>query len=333
MQLTAAQNGLDPLTHYWYEVGPHDLRRICDDRPWVERLRFELTPDIECPDCRAIHWDDLTNGQAVTKLTYNLTGAFAHCPQDVLFVPDHGLEAKGNDMMFIVPMVTFGQFYAAQDDDRQQLAIVSKFADDKCRERARRRNPQPGRRGWAPPPQQLEGLVLKAVRRNDLYCLERDIEEFLRPLEGEQEDALKALADCIITTWRDDGLHVHRARSARVDVGEEDHALTIKTDPAVHMETLVGDLVVKMWLGPDEIPEQLTEFCHYAMRKAKQERYVWGSAVPGLWDVPRCRMRLATRPLPDDIDERVAVVAAKFRTIYDALPQQPRLPGINGEGR
>ena len=91
LRLTAAQNGLDPLTHYWFKSGQNDYRRICDSGPWVKGLRYKFPLGRECLNCRALDHTDKMVGKRAFSLTRNLKGIFAPRQEDVLYLPGNGL--------------------------------------------------------------------------------------------------------------------------------------------------------------------------------------------------------------------------------------------------
>ena len=115
--LTAAQDGLDPYTHYWYRVGHRSYRRVCDDAPWVGGARYESPPNAECSDCSIMHHEDQRCGRRMFKLTRVPKGYLAPRPCDVLYNEDDQFSIKAVGAMRPVHMGQFTDYYVARKND------------------------------------------------------------------------------------------------------------------------------------------------------------------------------------------------------------------------
>ena len=214
-RLTAAQSGLDPLTHYWLKADKNDYRRLCDDAQWTKGWRYERPPGIECLTCRAMRRDDRLFGRQVFSLTYTLRGIFAPSPGDMVYVPDDGLSSHdlngGGAAVAQVSMTTFANFYVAGTKDREK--IVRDFNDGK------------GFNYYGP----LTALLKRYLKTGDIEGLRNAIPNLNPKLSNYRSwmaDLESAKLDCI-NLWTSRRASYFRVRPAGVSLGR----LTVRVNP------------------------------------------------------------------------------------------------------
>ena len=123
MRLTAAQNGLDPRTHYWYRASKNDYRRICDDTDWQNRIPGAAI-GLVCGPCLSMRRTDREEGSRAFSLTYRRNGVFAGGLADTM---DDHKEAR----TMRVTMFKFAEFCVGSDSERAR--IIAKRKDDQRR--------------------------------------------------------------------------------------------------------------------------------------------------------------------------------------------------------
>ena len=303
-RLTAAQSGLDPLTHYWLKAGKNDYRRLCDDAPWTKGLRYERTPGNECQACRDVRYIDRQYGLGVFfSMTYKLRGVFAPSPGDVLYVPYDGLSFNPNGdgaPVTQVSMSKFTDFYVAESEDREK--IVEDFHD--------------GGRGFNPYGP-LTTLLKRHLKSGDIEAL-REANFNLSPESSNYEARLatleRARQDCIAFWIRNQPASYFEVRPTGVHLDR----LTVNVSPEIGMKTEGGERALRLWHREERLRPELSAVYHYLLARAV-ENMLWGGVAAGIWDVRR-RVILVPPILPDDMASRVSDAALDFMRIWDSLP-------------
>ncbi len=306
VRLTAAQNGLDPLTHYWFKVGRNEYRRICDSVAWRKGSRYKFPPSRECKDCRELKYADKEVGNRVFSLTYRLKGVFAPNPQDQLYIPNSLLEL--DKTMKPVSISTFTSFCIGSTAEQERIV---------------RNIIRPGRFG--PPYVAFYGMLNRThLATKDLDSL-RDAEPNLSPCGERYEKTRTAILELkknYIAFWE-------RERGEVCDVPKHFHTiistyrgdLAIKIDPDCGIKTNAGEQALKLWLSAVEKRDEYSVVFHYLLQKARQEP-TWPARLHlGVLDVPR--QVFAYPPLmPQNIEEQIVERAADLlRRITD--PSNP----------
>ena len=300
-RLTAAQAGPEPNLHYWYKVAKDDYRRICDDAPWAQGLRYAPSPVKECHQCRAMRDADRRSGWAAFSLTYILKGVFAVSPEDVIYTPSL-LDRNPNEgaAMKPVTLLTFSEFciYPAGHDRREK--IVQNFAEPQYGPSNAAVRGMFQRTHWKTG--EIDTLVTAEPKVNKCRC------DYAKVVEN--ADALK---HDYIALWREREASFFRVAPRHVDLSIGD--LTVRVNPEVGMITRDGARVLKVWLGSRKMQKRRYEVCHYLMREAVK-RPEWPGWPIGIWDVRR--RALPVEPLlPDDIGRVVMDAAADFLRLLD----------------
>ena len=297
-RLTAAQSGLDPLTHYWFKAGKDDYRRLCDDAPWARGLRYERPPGIECLLCRAMRHDDRLRGRQVFFLTYALQGIFAPSLGDVVYVPSDGLSSHdlngGDALMRQVSMPMFARFYVAGSKGRE--GIVSRFKKGE------------GFNYYGP----LTALLRRHLESGDIEGLRSARPNLRSEYRSRASDCENAKLDCI-DLWTSRRASYFEVPPVGVPLG----LLTVNAAPEVGMRTADGERVLKLWYSPDPMAPTLAEVYHYLLAKGG-ENLAWAGWEPGIWDVRRQAIPIPPT-LPDDIDHTVADAAADLIRLLDSV--------------
>ena len=253
LRLTAAQNGLDPLTHYWFKVGEGEYRRICDSVAWRPGIRFRFPPREECEECRALHYTDRVAGQQVFSLTYKLPGGLAPKQNDHLHQPADGQELR-IAMPSLISIKTFTNFCLASPRDRDRM-----------------RRP---RGDFAP----YYASLLKELRVR--HWATEDIErlngvEFnlLRTSKGfESKNAdLHEVLQHYINFWTTQKGEVFEVPKLCTRISTDIGDLHVKVDPEIGMRNAAGEQALKLRFDQPEITRRFLEIFHYLLEKATTE--------------------------------------------------------------
>ena len=293
LRLTAAQNGLNPLTHYWFKAGGNDYRRLCDDGSWARGLRYKTPPGRECPSCRVMHLDDRRVGRRAFSLTYNLKGVFAPRLRDVKYVPDYGL---GADAMKEVSVSTFARFCVSSPAQRE--GTVRAFAG------------LPGAsRGFNP----YVGLLALFRRTHwetgeidNLVDAQPNLNPRAKKYESRQA-SFEKLKQAYIDLWRRRDASFFKVEPIGVSVGD----LTVRVDPEVGMRTVDGERALKLWFNDKEMTPRLSHVYHYLFGEASKDQGWPVERHLGIWDVPRLALPLPPS-LPDNMEDIVVSAASDF---------------------
>ena len=255
LRLTAPQNGLDPLTHYWFKVGRNEYRRICDSVAWRKGTRYKFPPGRECKDCRELKYADQRVGNRVFSLTYRLKGVFTPNLQDQLYIPNNLLEL--DKTMKQVSIATFTRFCTGSPTSQERTV----------------ENVLNGG-GFGPPYQAFYGMLNRTHwATNDLNSL-RDAEPNLSPCGRRYKQtriAILELKKNYIAYWE-------RQRGEVCDVPKNFHAtistvrgdLAIKIDLDCGMRTNAGEQALKLWLSAKPMRDDYSVVFHYLLEKARQ---------------------------------------------------------------
>ena len=300
LRLTAAQNGLDPLTHYWFKAGGNDYRRLCDDGSWASGLRYKTPPGRECPSCRVMHLDDRRVGSRAFSLTYNLKGVFAPRLRDVKYVPDYGL---GADAMKEVSVSTFARFCVSSPATRERTVLA--FAG------------LSGDSGGFSPYGPFLALLKRAHWKTGEIDSLVDAQPNLNPMAKQYESRktrFEELKQAYIELWRSRDASFFKVEPIGVSVGE----LIVRVDPEVGMRTVDGERALKLWLNAKEMPQRLSHVYHYLFGEASTDTDWPVERHLGIWDVPRLALPLPPR-LPDTIEDIVVSAASDFMDRWQRL--------------
>ena len=339
LRLTAAQSGVDPRQHYWYEAGTGDIRRICDDRPWVYGLRFELPPAAYCRDCgqlrRMDHWD----GPGVFDITHERTGPFAPDRRDALVIPYNELNrivTSGDSEMEMeaASMIPLSEFCITQDQTRRREIVRRHVNRD--RQRCNRRKGAQTKSNGSSPKDVLRSKFQQAIRNQDAIGFATGSRKYLdglKRIEPEWED---------LRGWMLEAFHdVEAAKKAstvtvpiKVLIGDAARTLKVSVDPEVWIETRQGNRVLKLHIEKDPMPQDQAAVCHYLMRRGNKnfrwddvEYGLWGDAHHGIWDIRQQRMVLAPYDIPDDVQDNANKGAQQYLAIYIEMASQLELWG------
>ena len=301
--MTAAQNGCDPLTHYWLKAGKNDYRRLCDDAPWAAGLRYERDPRLECSICCGLHDYDRLFGWSAFSLTYTLRGIFAPSRRDMLYIPDDGLNSRdlngGAEAMKPVSMTIFAQFYVAGAKGRE--GIVERLGKG-------------GRDYYGP----LTTLLRQYFKSGDIEAL-RHARPNLNPKVKDylswMKDLERAKQHCI-KLWTSRQATYFKPHQTGVSLGE----LTVRVNPEIGMITADGDRILKLWYPPERIDPTYAAVFYYLLNEANR-RMLWGYGESRIWDVHRQAIPIPPA-LPDDMAQTVMAAAEDFMRLLDLAQRE-----------
>ena len=299
LRLTAAQDGLDPFTHYWYKVGHRSYHRVCDHAPWVGGAQYESPPHVDCSHCSSMHHDDRRYGRRMFKLTRVPKGYLAPRPCDVLYTPNDRFSIGDNGAMQPVRMEQFIEFVFATTDKRG-TAIVCDYIDDKS---GGGRNPY--------------GRLLKAMR-----CSGQRAANLKRarpqPSKGWRAyvDDYTVILDRVIAFCERENAEIYDLPCTQVTVG----GLPVYVEPEVRMAGDFGQWAVKLCLARSPLPPEHADVTYILLQDAQLIDPCW-PYFPRFWDVRSQPIPLELNP-SQELRQRVAAAGADFMERYDRLNRQ-----------
>ena len=302
LRLTAAQNGLDPLTHYWFKVGKNEYRRICDSVAWLPRLRYRFPPGKECGVCRGLHHTDRMVGKQAFSLTNQLRGVLAPHQEDRLYAPPDPLVL--NKAMNQVSIATFSNFCTASANERARMVNALH---------------SPGK-GFAP----YYGPLRAVLRRlhwegGNIDCL-TGVEFNISSSDERNKRWKVSLHEVLrnyIAYWQTQRGEVFKVPPLSVSINTPAGDLSVKVDPEVGMKSQAGEQGLKLWFGPEPMTGPYSVIFHYLLGQARNDPN-W----PAQWhlnvlDVRR-QVILLHPPMPDDIEDGVTGYALDWLRIIEA---------------
>ena len=297
LRLTAAQTGPKPILHYWYKAARYDYRRLCDDVPWSQGLRYTPPPVKECGECRALRNADRQSGWGALSLTHILKGTFALSPDDELYVPpESGTNAKGNNEMKPITALMFSRFCVAGQNERRR--IVEDFVEGTSYP-----NPHAALRGMIQRTHWSTGSLDALIEAKP--NIKEDDPDYARKM-ADAEDVKRDY----IAEWRSRKAEFFKVWRIDWPIGD----LVIRVNPEVGMKTDDGAQALKVRFGAARLPDDEHEVFHYLSLEAAKHPD-WPGWPIGIWDVRRRALPLAPR-LPDSIEGDVLSAVSEFMQLY-----------------
>ena len=313
LRLTAAQDGLDPYTHYWYRVGHRSYRRVCDDAPWVGGAQYESPPNVDCTDCSIMHHHDRRYGRKMFKLTRVPKGHLSTRPDDVLYNEEDQFSIKVVGAMMPVPMWQFTEYYLGDDDVRKQI-VLEYLGHSKAKAGGGPDAFKPLREAFM----QLNGTV-EALRSRPP-----------RPLpwcRDQYAATYAAIIETMVTYCDRYQVKPYGALSTQVTIGGA--SIWVKAD--FRMEsTAIGNGAVKLWLRDEPMPDIQENVVISLLDAARRTAAFWDERYPYIWPIRKeeaPRMRIPS----DDVREGVNRAGADFMERCHRLRKQYHLP-MPGDG-
>ena len=317
LRLTAAQNGLDPRTHYWFRAGKRDYRRICDNAPLSQRRRVPIPQEQVCWRCHAMRLDDRQMGLRVFSLTNKPMGVFAHVPADIY-------EEEGG-VMRRIDMLTFARFYA--EDSAGRRLDMEERAERRRQRRQRQERHEPEPPGWQPYHKALlEHLRKKHWETNDIEQLASSdpalVLDLTKPRDRTKLKGYRDRQQKYVQSWRAQQADYFPVRPANVSFGE----LTVHVDPEIGMRPGVPEralpMVLKLWCIQDAPQPRLLDASLYLLERARGLTFddYPPLAQLGVWDVHHSEFNMFA--LPANIAELMHAAADEYLALrrYYGLP-------------
>ena len=312
LRLTAAQNSIDPLTHYWFKAAKNDYRRLCDNEPWIKGLRIAPVPGRVCHECGELRFTDREIGRHAFSLTHSLKGVFAPTAEDVVYLPKGMRDSNHDEPELIMGHITLSAFALfCIGGQSQRKAIAS------------------GKGGGDPYAWQ-RGLFRRTHWKNgDLQSLIHGTPQIRLEKTDLEREAIKA--DCeklkghYIAAWKREQASFFKLYGLDVQINGVD----LRVHLNVGMRSAVGDRVLKVWLGKKPMPIRLFKVYSYLFQIIREHESWPGHWHPGIWNV-----REGTLPLllPDallgDAKETVQGAILDLVRLRNQQPTQSALKSI-----
>ena len=293
LRLTAAQNGLDPRTHYWFKAGERDYRRVCDGAQWSRLPNPGIPINQDCRLCIATRRADREVGRRAFSLTYQRKGVFAPGADLPLS------ERKESTGILLVTLFKFAEFCVGGDDARAD--IIRK------RHEAAQRPPSAGGGDYYSGLRKV--LREKHWETNDIQQLHEAIFDLDPTRRGNRKklETYEYLKGKYVDTWRTQNAECRRGYRARVPFGE----LSVTVDPEVMMRTSTEDIAFKLRFVEAELTADFIGVCSYLLWEVADYAGRPRTELPGIWDVYHSRLEKAPRQLYP-MEEWVHQCAADF---------------------
>ena len=274
MQLTAAQDGLDPFTHFFYMVGHRSYRRICDDAPWVGGARYQIPPNADCSRCRGMLAEDRRYGRSMFKLTRVPKGHLYPRLDDVLYNEGDQFSVKAAGAMKPIHQETFSDFRLTKSEDKRRRIVLQYLGLAKA-------EPGGGPDCFAPLRTafgQLNGTV-DSLRsrppRPEPWCRNR------------YADAYTEITKRMIAFCDEFNGKPYAVPPTQVAVGGA--VITVEADLCIAV-TILGDRqkwAVKLWWQGARMPDSRADVVGFLLDEARRTQAHWEGRYPHLWPIRR----------------------------------------------